>query len=56
MMGDNRDNSRDSRSSSVGFVPLKNFIGEAQFLFFSHDYSPPFGKFGIGHLPSVLVG
>ena len=23
MMGDNRDNSRDSRSSSVGFVPLK---------------------------------
>ena len=39
MMGDNRDNSRDSRSSSVGFVPLKNFIGEAQFLFFSHDYS-----------------
>ena len=39
MMGDNRDNSRDSRSSSVGFVPLKNFIGEAQFLFFSHDNS-----------------
>lgn len=39
MMGDNRDNSRDSRSSSVGFVPLENFIGEAQFLFFSHDYS-----------------
>ena len=39
MMGDNRDNSRDSRTSSVGFVPLENFIGEAQFLFFSHDYS-----------------
>ena len=39
MMGDNRDNSRDSRSSSVGFVPLENFIGEAQFLFFSHDNS-----------------
>ncbi|MEC7208661.1 MAG: signal peptidase I [Pseudomonadota bacterium] len=39
MMGDNRDNSRDSRSSSVGFVPLQNFIGEAQFLFFSHDSS-----------------
>ncbi len=39
MMGDNRDNSRDSRSSSVGFVPLENFIGEAQFLFFSHDHS-----------------
>ena len=39
MMGDNRDNSRDSRSSSVGFVPLENFIGEARFLFFSHDSS-----------------
>ena len=39
MMGDNRDNSRDSRTSSVGFVPLENFIGEAKFLFFSHDHS-----------------
>ena len=39
MMGDNRDNSRDSRSSSVSFVPLENFIGEARFLFFSHDNS-----------------
>ena len=39
MMGDNRDNSRDSRSSSVGFVSLENFIGEARFLFFSHDSS-----------------
>ena len=39
MMGDNRDNSRDSRSSSVGFVPLEHFIGEARFLFFSHDSS-----------------
>ena len=39
MMGDNRDNSRDSRSSSVGFVPIENFIGEARFLFFSHDSS-----------------
>ena len=36
MMGDNRDNSRDSRSSSVGFVPFENFIGRAVFLFFSH--------------------
>ena len=36
MMGDNRDNSRDSRSSSVGFVPIENFIGRAEFLFFSH--------------------
>ncbi|MEP1441444.1 MAG: signal peptidase I [Hyphomicrobiales bacterium] len=35
MMGDNRDNSQDSRFSNVGFVPLENFIGRAEFLFFS---------------------
>jgi signal peptidase I len=38
MMGDNRDNSSDSRvQSSVGYVPLENFIGKAEFLFFSID-------------------
>ena len=37
MMGDNRDNSNDSRTSSVGLVPFENFIGKAQFLFFSHN-------------------
>lgn len=42
MMGDNRDNSRDSRSRSVGFVPIENFIGKAKFLFFSHDNSASF--------------
>jgi signal peptidase I len=36
MMGDNRDNSQDSRvMSAVGFVPLENIIGRAQFIFFS---------------------
>ncbi|MBO6756048.1 MAG: signal peptidase I [Roseibium sp.] len=36
MMGDNRDNSIDSRVlSSVGPVPLENFIGRAEILFFS---------------------
>ena len=35
MMGDNRDNSSDSRFAGVGMVPLQNFIGRAQFLFFS---------------------
>ena len=39
MMGDNRDNSNDSRTSSVGLVPFENFIGKAQFLFFSHNGS-----------------
>ena len=37
MMGDNRDNSNDSRTSSVGLVPFENLIGKAQFLFFSHN-------------------
>jgi signal peptidase I len=35
MMGDNRDNSTDSRFSSVGTVPFENFIGRAQLIFFS---------------------
>jgi signal peptidase I len=36
MMGDNRDNSEDSRVlSAVGYVPAQNLIGKAQFLFFS---------------------
>ena len=38
MMGDNRDNSSDSRfSSPIGFVPAQNLIGKAQFLYFSHE-------------------
>ena len=39
MMGDNRDNSNDSRTPSVGVVPFENLIGKAQFLFFSHNGS-----------------
>ncbi|MEM8839638.1 MAG: signal peptidase I [Pseudomonadota bacterium] len=36
MMGDNRDNSTDSRVlGQVGYVPLENFVGRAEFLFFS---------------------
>jgi signal peptidase I len=34
MMGDNRDNSSDSRAD-VGFVPFENLIGRAQVIFFS---------------------
>ena len=38
MMGDNRDNSQDSRVlSAVGYVPAENLIGKAQFIFFSTD-------------------
>ncbi len=39
MMGDNRDNSTDSRvpaaKDGVGFVPFENIIGKAQLVFFS---------------------
>jgi signal peptidase I len=34
MMGDNRDNSADSRVD-VGYVPFENFVGKAQIIFFS---------------------
>jgi len=37
MMGDNRDNSVDSRDPSVGFVPFRNFIGQAELIFWSWD-------------------
>jgi signal peptidase I len=37
MMGDNRDNSQDSRTTHVGFVPEENLVGRAEFLFFSLD-------------------
>jgi signal peptidase I len=38
MMGDNRDNSTDSRDlGSVGYVPLENFVGRAEIIFFSID-------------------
>jgi len=37
-MGDNRDNSQDSRVlSAVGYVPVENLVGRAEFLFFSID-------------------
>lgn len=36
MMGDNRDNSADSRSL-VGYVPFENLVGRAEIVFFSVD-------------------
>ena len=40
VMGDNRDNSQDSRFTNlVGYVPFENLIGKAQFVFFSLENS-----------------
>jgi signal peptidase I len=42
MMGDNRDNSTDSRVlSRVGYVPYENIIGKAQIIFFSMKSDQP---------------
>ena len=38
-MGDNRDNSRDSRFPEVGPIPAENLVGRAEILFFSTDGS-----------------
>ena len=46
MMGDNRDNSQDSRvPGAVGFVPFENLVGRAEFIFYSTDGSAPFWQF-----------
>ncbi|NTU77109.1 MAG: signal peptidase I [Alphaproteobacteria bacterium] len=45
MMGDNRDNSADSRTTNVGFVPEDNLVGRARFLFFSLDETAHFLEF-----------
>jgi signal peptidase I len=46
-MGDNRDNSLDSRfmDRGVGFVPIENVVGRAEFLFFSVDGQNPWWEF-----------
>ena len=44
VMGDNRDNSADSRFRNppgVGLLPVENVVGRAEFLFFSIDATHP---------------
>ncbi len=41
-MGDNRDNSADSRvMNGVGFIPVENLVGRAEIIFFSVDATSP---------------
>jgi signal peptidase I len=45
-MGDNRDNSQDSRVlDAVGYIPLENLVGRAEFIFFSVDGTAPLWEF-----------
>jgi signal peptidase I len=45
MMGDNRDNSQDSRyQAEVGFVPLENMVGRAEIILLSFNTDVPFWK------------
>jgi signal peptidase I len=45
-MGDNRDNSLDSRvQSAVGYVPADNLVGRAEIIFFSTDGSATWYEF-----------
>ena len=46
MMGDNRDNSADSRFlDEVGYVPASHLVGRAEILFFSSDGSAALWEF-----------
>lgn len=45
-MGDNRDNSEDSRYlNEVGYIPVENLVGKAQIIFFSIDAQAPVWAF-----------
>ena len=39
VMGDNRDNSQDSRFNITGQIPFENLVGKARFIFFSLENS-----------------
>jgi signal peptidase I len=43
-MGDDRDNSQDSRLPEVGAAPFDHLVGKAQFVFFSFDHTTDLAK------------
>ena len=60
MMGDNRDNSTDSRvpgPGGVGYVPVENLVGRAEIIFFSvEDGVDGLGDSGTGRGRSAGIG
>ena len=40
-MGDNRDNSADSRTSEVSYINRDNLLGKVWFIWYSHNYYAP---------------
>ena len=48
VMGDNRDNSRDSRYPGVGFIPEDRLVGRAERIWFNWDIGsmPEWGRIG----------
>jgi signal peptidase I len=44
VLGDNRDNSQDSRMAGFGFVPVRNLIGTATTVYWSPDHSRIFSR------------
>lgn len=50
VLGDNRRNSDDSRYPDVGFVPKKEFVGRALFIYW------PLTQIGMVKIPQVLKG
>jgi signal peptidase I len=55
-MGDNRDNSQDSRVMSVvGYIPAENLIGRAEFIFYSTASTAPWWEIWRGP-PDIRFG
>lgn len=53
VLGDNRDNSVDSRASSVGYIPLDDLIGRAGLIFFSREDNPP-AHVRVGRIGTII--